>query len=161
MLVGKELPVHGEEQLLQLAAEVEGHIDNLSPCIYGGLQLGLHNGARWETVPLKFPNNVQCIVFTPDTPMDTALARAMLPTKVTVPDATFNMARLALLVHALAADRLDMLRAATEDRLHQPVRGSDAVMPALFPVIQAALDAGAKGLFCGRDVLCYCYSLQN
>ena len=40
VLVGKELPVLGQEVLLQMAAEVEGHVDNIGPCIYGGIQLG-------------------------------------------------------------------------------------------------------------------------
>ena len=35
VLAGKELPVNGQEALLQMAAQVEGHIDNLAPCIYG------------------------------------------------------------------------------------------------------------------------------
>jgi homoserine kinase len=37
VLAGKELPVSGQEMLLQMAAEVEGHVDNLAPCIYGAL----------------------------------------------------------------------------------------------------------------------------
>ena len=38
-----------------------------------------------------------------------------------------------------------LIPTATEDQLHQPVRGSDAVMPALFPVIESAINSGAKG----------------
>ena len=39
VLTGKQLPVEREEAALQLASEVEGHVDNLAPCIYGGLQV--------------------------------------------------------------------------------------------------------------------------
>lgn len=46
VLVGKELPVLGQEVLLQMAAEVEGHVDNIAPCIYGGIQLGFYEGKR-------------------------------------------------------------------------------------------------------------------
>lgn len=48
VLAGKELQVEGQEELLQLAARVEGHIDNLSPCIYGGIQVrkAVSRGAR-------------------------------------------------------------------------------------------------------------------
>jgi homoserine kinase len=35
-LTGTTLPVSAEETALQLAALVEGHVDNLAPCIYGG-----------------------------------------------------------------------------------------------------------------------------
>jgi hypothetical protein len=37
------------------------------------------------------------------------------------------------------------MHAATQDMLHQPIRGGPTVMPALFPVIEAALGQGAKG----------------
>jgi len=49
MLAGHELPVTGHEQLLQLAAAIEGHPDNVAPAIYGGLQLGVKNNDRWWT----------------------------------------------------------------------------------------------------------------
>lgn len=39
VLTGKQLPVEREEAALQLASQVEGHVDNLAPCIYGGLQV--------------------------------------------------------------------------------------------------------------------------
>ena len=36
-----EVPCWGEETLLQLACEIEGHPDNVAPAIYGGIQVGL------------------------------------------------------------------------------------------------------------------------
>eukprot|EP00054_Salpingoeca_dolichothecata_P005752 m.36021 g.36021 ORF g.36021 m.36021 type:complete len:682 (+) comp15889_c0_seq1:605-2650(+) len=62
-------------------------------------------------------------------------------------DAIYNIGRAAMLVHAFASNNLDELYEATKDRMHQPIRGSAKVMPALFPIISAALDAGAKGAF--------------
>ncbi len=76
--------------------------------------------------------------------MATEHARAILPPEIPRADAVFNLSRTALLVHALTTGDLDALRDATEDRLHQPPRGK--AMPALYPVIQAALEAGAKGV---------------
>ena len=32
---------NGSEDLLQMAAEIEGHVDNIAPCIYGGMQVCL------------------------------------------------------------------------------------------------------------------------
>lgn len=48
-MAGHELPVTGHESLLQLAASIEGHPDNVAPAIYGGLQLGIHTQERWLT----------------------------------------------------------------------------------------------------------------
>lgn len=81
--------------------------------------------------------------------------------KVERDDVVFNLGRLALLVNAFSTNRIQDLRIGTQDKLHQPVRGSDEVvlrclqskgfntglqvMPALYPVINAALAAGADG----------------
>eukprot|EP00730_Choanoeca_flexa_P007340 TRINITY_DN12316_c0_g1_i6.p1 TRINITY_DN12316_c0_g1~~TRINITY_DN12316_c0_g1_i6.p1 ORF type:complete len:943 (+),score=233.23 TRINITY_DN12316_c0_g1_i6:115-2829(+) len=147
VLAGKELQVSGQEEMLQAAAQLEGHIDNLSPTIYGGIQVGVHDGTRWSTTGLPVPSGMQCVVLTPNTPMNTQEARQMLPDKITRSDAIFNIGRSSLLVYALMSRDFDALKLATQDRLHQPIRGGDKVMPALYPVIQAALDEGAKGCF--------------
>ncbi len=73
--------------------------------------------------------------------MATHEARALLSDTISREDAVFNLSRTALLVHALTTGAVSELRAATADRLHQPARG--AAMPALFPVIDAAIAAGA------------------
>eukprot|EP00750_Incisomonas_marina_P021138 INCI4180.5.p1 GENE.INCI4180.5~~INCI4180.5.p1 ORF type:complete len:932 (-),score=122.48 INCI4180.5:218-3013(-) len=147
VLAGKELPVNGQEALLQMAAQVEGHIDNLAPCIYGGLQLGVHADDRWTTTTISTPANIQLIVFTPTSVMSTHEARAMLPAQIDRTDAVFNIGRLGLLINAMTTNNLDALRVATQDALHQPIRGQKNVMPWLNPIISAALAAGAKGAF--------------
>ena len=38
-LMGKQLRVNDAEELLQYASELEGHVDNISACFYGGLQV--------------------------------------------------------------------------------------------------------------------------
>jgi homoserine kinase len=63
---------------------------------------------------------------------------------VSLKDAVYNLNRTALLVAALAQGRVDLLSVATQDRLHQPYRA--ALVPGLRSVMQAALDAGAKGV---------------
>ena len=47
ILAGHRLPCWGSEALLQIAASIEGHPDNVAPAIYGGIQIGVHTGARW------------------------------------------------------------------------------------------------------------------
>lgn len=46
------------------------------------LQIGVHDGHRWTTTAVSVPMGMQCVVFTPDTPMNTTEARAMLPPQV-------------------------------------------------------------------------------
>ena len=57
----------------------------------------------------------------------------------------YNLGRTALLVNSLATGRVDRLRVATQDMLHQPAR--QEIFPAMKYVIRAALDAGAAGAF--------------
>ncbi|KAI9911739.1 hypothetical protein PsorP6_008773 [Peronosclerospora sorghi] len=145
-LAGMRLPVHGREELLQLASEIEGHPDNVAPAIYGGLQLGIFADDRWYSSRVQIPDDLQCVVFIPDSTGPTSVARAILPTDVSRKDAVFNIGRAAIFVNAFRSGNLDELRYATQDMLHQPQRGASQY-PHLEPLINAALNAGAHGSF--------------
>ncbi|KJE96073.1 homoserine kinase [Capsaspora owczarzaki ATCC 30864] len=144
-LAGHELSVQQDEELLNIAADLEGHPDNVAPCIYGGLQIGVHTGRRWMSTRVSVPHGLQAVLFVPDTPMETATARAVLLPTIQRSEAVFNIGRAAMLVHAFNTGRLDKLQEATRDALHQPQRSG--IMPVLFPVIDAAIAAGAHGAF--------------
>ncbi|KAF4044190.1 GHMP kinases C terminal [Phytophthora infestans] len=132
-LAGMRLPVHGREELLQLASEIEGHPDNVAPAIYGGLQLGIFADDRWYSSRVQIPDGLH-------------VARAILPPDVPRKDAVFNIGRAAIFVNAFRSGNLDELRYATQDMLHQPQRGA-AQYPHLDPLMKAALGAGAHGCF--------------
>jgi homoserine kinase len=62
-----------------------------------------------------------------------------------------------LFVAAIAESRVDQLRAAMDDRLHQPYR--KALVPGFDDVLAAAKDAGAYGAAlsgAGSSVLAFC-----
>eukprot|EP00128_Syssomonas_multiformis_P010309 Colp12_sorted_trinity150504_noHs@24138 len=145
VLAGHELEVEGAEEMLQLAASIEGHPDNVAPAIYGGLQLGIHTGERWYTSRVSIPYGLQTVLFIPKKGCKTSEARGILPKMIDRSDAVYNMGRTALLVHAFNTGQMSELKYAVQDRLHQPQRS--AVMPFLYPVINAAMDAGAHGAF--------------
>ena len=111
-----------DDALLGLAAELEGHPDNVAACLLGGLTLawtpadGPSRAVRLPVSPTLRP-----VVFVPTTSSSTAKARKLLPETVPHADASRNAARCGLLVHALATEP-GLLLAATEDRLHQQYR---------------------------------------
>ncbi|KAH9090027.1 hypothetical protein Ae201684P_014782 [Aphanomyces euteiches] len=146
VIAGHELSVHGKEELLQLAADIEGHPDNVAPCIYGGLQLGIFTDERWYSSRVQIPDTMQCVIFIPETTGPTSVARAILPKKIDRADAVFNIGRSAILVNAFRSGNFKELRHATQDRLHQPQRG-EAQYPHLFPLVKASLDSGAHACF--------------
>lgn len=142
VLAGHRLPVWGSESLLQIAATIEGHPDNVAPVIYGGFQIGIHNGARWVTERVPCPPGTQLVLFIPDFIGQTSAARSVLKDTISRTDAAFNIGRVAFLVHALAMGNLDNLKWGVQDRMHQPQR-ADVLYTHLYPMIKAAEEAGA------------------
>jgi homoserine kinase len=96
-----------------------------------------------EAVRFDPPFRLRCVFFVPALELSTARMRQVLPARVPHGDAVFNVGRASLVVAALAAGRVDALRLATEDRLHQPYRSE--AYPALPALVGAAVEAGALG----------------
>ena len=135
--------------LLEMAATIEGHPDNVAAAVLGGMQLVISDkteeGSRLYTVPINVPSELHAVVFVPQVRIATEDARAVLPEKVTVADAVHNMGRVGLLVASMATNHLEYLAIATQDLLHQPYR--QPLFPAMKVIFKAALDAGALGVF--------------
>ncbi len=134
-----------KDDLFQIAADIEGHPDNVAPAIYGGMRIAVSDGDRVASAPVAVPDSLTAALYIPDSPMPTEEARGLLADDVTRADAVFNMGRVALLVRAMESGDLSSLRLATQDRLHQPARSK-----LFFPmnnIIRAALSAGALGAF--------------
>lgn len=106
-----------------LASRLEGHPDNASASVHGGVTLSWSEDdlATTSTVHLAVHPDVEPVVFAPDAQLSTAKARSVLPQQVRLADAAANSARAALLAHALASAP-DRLHAATRDWLHQEAR---------------------------------------
>jgi homoserine kinase len=107
---------------LHLAAEIEGHPDNVAPCLLGGATIAYYDADGAARAVRFVPDAViRPLVFVPGARTSTEAARSALPARVPHADAAFNAGRAALLVAALST-RPDLLYPATEDRLHQPFR---------------------------------------
>jgi homoserine kinase len=106
---------------LSLAAEIEGHPDNVAPCLLGGFTIAWTGPDGAHAVRRRPAPGIRPVVFVPSSRGLTAHARAALPARVPHADAAFNAARAALLVHALTVAP-GLLLVATEDRLHQEYR---------------------------------------
>ncbi|MFE9206763.1 homoserine kinase [Micromonospora sp. NPDC007230] len=132
---------------LRLAAEIEGHPDNVAPCLLGGFTVAWTEPAGARAVSLPVAEGVRPTVFVPGGRGLTAVARAALPATVPHADAALTAGRAALLVHALTTDPA-LLLPATVDRLHQDYRaegmpGTAALVAALREADVAAVVSGA------------------
>jgi len=93
-----------------------------------------------EVQAATFPGNPswELILALQPTSLATKEARALLPDTYSRADAVFNIQRSALLVAAFAQNRLDLLRIATQDRIHQPYR--TAACPLLAQLLPLATE---------------------
>lgn len=140
-------PGLGREQILEMAVQMEGHPDNVTPALVGGFTTACMEEGKTLYVRFDPPPGLLAVVAMPEVPLSakkTKAARGVLPEEIKMADAVFNLSRATLLVAALMTGKLDLLSAATKDRWHQPYR--EHLVPGLRAVIQAALDAGARGV---------------
>lgn len=131
------------ERELRLAAAIEGHADNTTAALLGGLTVALRDGEGVRALHVANHFSFGVALFVPQAPLRTAEARAALPATVPHGDAAFNLGRVAYLVTALLWGRWEEIGVAMDDRLHQPYRAG--LIPALSAVLDAAREAGAYG----------------
>jgi homoserine kinase len=146
---------------LPLANDLEGHPDNVAPCLYGGLTIAYFSGGYTPTPqtpqpvhpPSEHPGSqlpggctptpqairlevlpeiVPVAIIAPE-PVSTELARGLLPERVPHADAARNAGRSALLIAALTSTPAVLLDA-TEDWLHQDYRAP--AMPATNDLVR-------------------------
>ncbi|MFE9189371.1 homoserine kinase [Micromonospora sp. NPDC007208] len=151
VLLARALVVDGEHRLddagaLRLAAEIEGHPDNVAPCLLGGFTVAWSEPGGARAVSLPVADAVRPTVFVPAERGLTATARAALPATVPHGDAALTAGRAALLVHALTTAPT-LLLPATVDRLHQDYRA--AGMPGTSALVSALRGAGVAAVVSG------------
>lgn len=135
-----------DDAVLRLAARIEGHPDNVAPCLRGGVTIAWADDAGARAVRIASADQVRPTVFVPARRGLTAAARAALPATVPHADAAHAAGRAALLVHALTVAP-DLLLPATEDRLHQDYRASG--MPESAALVARLRAAGVAAVVSG------------
>jgi len=123
---------HGLDATFAVAAELEGHPDNVAAAVFGGFTIAVPDGTVHRLKP--HPDLRPVVLIPTATRLATSEARAALPDTVTRQDAVFNAAHAALMVEALTRDP-SLLWTALQDRLHQEARLS--MVPEIRDVFQA------------------------
>ncbi|HID06115.1 MAG TPA: homoserine kinase [Armatimonadetes bacterium] len=139
-----------QAQILSLASQLEGHPDNVAPALLGGLVISgwctdEYDEGQGDVFALRINVTapLHVIVMVPFRPIATADARRVLPARVSLRDAVFNVSRACLVVGALAVGEFHHLREAVRDKLHQQYR--QQLMPWLSAVMECAMECGALG----------------
>lgn len=134
----------GQREIIDVAADLDGHPDNVAPSVIGGAVLCVHTTRRnYEVAPLDVHPSIRMVFAIPDFEFRTSIARAVLPATLPFATAVDAAARAAALVTGLRRASEQLLRAGLADVLHVPfrrdrVKGYDAVT-------RAACEAGAVG----------------
>jgi homoserine kinase len=128
-----------DADLLAVAAELEGHLDNVAAALRGGFVVC--NGAaahRFEP-----PMGLEAVLVVPHEAVATNDARAALPDAVPIEDAVFNLAHASMLMLGLATSDWELISSGLQDRLHQPQRAH--LYPRSAELLEHAQELGALG----------------
>lgn len=141
-LAGREL----DADALHLAADFEGHADNVAASLYGGFVVAWQSGGRFRAERLTPHEAIRPVVAVPPTQSSTHRTRGLLPEQVPLADAAFTGGRTALAVHAMT-NRPDLLLEATDDRLHQGYRRP--AYPGTMRLVEELRSAGVAAAVSG------------
>jgi homoserine kinase len=131
------------EEMLGLAARMEGHPDNVAPALYGGMCASIMMDDRTITNSLPLDDDLFFVVVSPEVEVSTHEARQVLPQVIDYKSAVFNVSRVSFLITSLLMKRYEGLAMGLEDKLHVPYRIK--LIPGGEAVLAAAREAGAVG----------------
>ena len=128
-------------ELVNLATAIEGHPDNVSPALLGGVVVSNYTAEQVFYEKIAAPE-LKIVVCIPDYELSTAKAREVLPKEVAFDDAVFNVSHMGMLLTGLLKQDYEIIKEGLRDRLHQPYR--EKLLPG-FKRIKTQLKSKALG----------------
>lgn len=134
-----------KDELLSLAAEIEGHPDNVSPALLGGFTANAMEENKVCYVKAEVPEKLFFAAFVPPFELKTADARAVMPKEISVKDAVYNLSRSALITASFLSGKFENLKTGSEDKIHQPFRLP--LIPGGSEIIEKSYENGALAAY--------------
>jgi homoserine kinase len=145
-----------DARMVTAASYTEGHPDNVAACWYGGFTVSAMCDAGVKTATFPGEPKWKLMLAMQPTSLATKKARALLPESYTKADAIFNVQRASLLTAAFAQGRPELLKAAMQDRMHQPYRmNACPLLEKLLPLAGESWVAGVALSGAGPSVLVF------
>jgi homoserine kinase len=141
-LLGNPFDKH---DIVNLANKLEGHPDNTTPAILGGLVASAVENRRVYSVSVPVAPKISFAVFIPPFELKTEVARGVLPEQVSRANAVYNLSRSALMTASLFSGNFENLRVAVQDTLHQPYRHH--FIPGLDQAFRLSYELGSYGTY--------------
>jgi len=122
LLAGESVSLN---EIFQISAMIEGHPDNVSPNIFGGMTLSYtKDDGSYSYIKFDVDPKYRFVAMIPDFRLSTEKSRQVLPESYSRQDAVFNVSRNAMLIEALQKGNNELLKDALHDKIHQPYRKS-------------------------------------
>lgn len=133
------------DDLVDLAAQIEGHPDNIAPALLGGIVTAVFDGKKVHWVKQEVYTKLKFVTIVPDFELKTDSTRGCLPEQVSHKDAVYNLSRAALFSSSLLTGKFENLRTAVHDKLHQPYRMG--LIPNAREIFDIAYNHGAYAAY--------------
>lgn len=134
-----------QNDIINLASKIEGHPDNTTPALMGGLVTSAIDGDKVHSVSVPVAHNIRFAVFIPPFELSTEVARGVLPDTYTKEQAVYNLSRSSLMTSSLFSGSLENLRVAVQDKLHQPYRKH--LIDGVDTVFRTTYELGSYGTY--------------
>ncbi|AJG98038.1 homoserine kinase [Clostridium beijerinckii] len=141
-ILGKKF---SEEELLEMAVEIEGHPDNVAPALLGGMVVAIvdENKTYYDKIDVK--NGIRFVSIIPNFRLSTEEARKVLPKEISLKDGVYNVSRAALMVACFSSGKYELLRYACKDAFHQNYRSK--LIPGFEEVYNKSYELGALACY--------------
>ena len=111
------------DEMLNIATSIEGHPDNVTPAIVGGLVFSsIEEDGSIIYRKLNWPKEWKLTVCIPDFELSTSISRSVIPKEIPLSDAIFNLKHSAMLIYAIETKDEELMKRALNDKIHQPYR---------------------------------------
>ena len=141
-LSGKKLDY---KKILELAAGMEGHPDNVAPALYGGFCITVNNGKEIICKKIKPQNDIDYIAMIPKYYVVTKKSRGVLPENIAIEDASQNLSRAAAFAMSIKDGDYEHLKDFVDDKIHQPYRAS--YIEGMYEIFEKGYEYGAKAVY--------------
>jgi homoserine kinase len=141
-ILGKKF---SDDELLEMAVEIEGHPDNVAPALLGGMVVAIvdENKTFYDKVNVK--KGIKFVSIVPNFRLSTEKARKVLPKEISLKDGVYNVSRAALMVSSLSSGKFELIKYACKDAFHQNYRSK--LIPGFEEVYNKSYELGAWGCY--------------
>lgn len=111
-----------KEEIFNLASRLEGHPDNVAPCIFGGMTVSSEYNGNYITKQIEIDKSWKYTLFIPDFEVSTEKAREILPKNYSLSVASGNIANAIYMIKGLEEGDNNLLQYGELDQIHEPYR---------------------------------------